>query len=70
MLNKITLRQQHDKWYLYVGLITREHRDEMIAWCVEMWGTHWGETDTAVGRSVFIFHKLDQANWFMLKWAA
>jgi hypothetical protein len=60
---------QNDKWYINVGKVTREHRDEMIAWCYQCWDRGWGEVDTTLGETVFIFQQLSQANWFMLKWS-
>ena len=69
MLNKITLQQHHDKWFLHVGRVSPAERQQLVEWCVQMWGSHWGEVDTHLAQSVFIFHKLAHANWFMLKWA-
>ena len=69
MLNKISLHQSGDKWYLNAGRITREERDTLIAWCYECWGRGWGEVDTSLDSTVFIFPKLAHANWLLLKWA-
>jgi hypothetical protein len=40
-----------------------------MAWCHEMWGSGWGDVDTQLDTTVFIFPQLAHANWFMLKWA-
>lgn len=69
MLNKVTLTNSRDTWYLNVGRITREERAELIEWCHEMWGSGWGDVDTQLDTTVFIFPRLAHANWFMLKWA-
>jgi hypothetical protein len=60
---------QNDKWRVNAGKITREQRDEMLEWCHKNWTSGWGEVDTSLGETVFIFPQLSQANWFMLKWA-
>jgi len=68
VLSKITLTNSNGSWYLNAGRVTREERAELIAWCFEMWGPGWGEVDTSLDTTVFIFPRLAHANWFMLKW--
>lgn len=68
MLNKITLTNSGDSWYLNVGRITREERSKLVEWCFYNWGSGWGEVDTQLDQTVFIFPRLAHANWFMLKW--
>ena len=63
------IRQHEDRWYLFVGQVTREEREDMVEWCYQTWGSGWGEVDTKLGQTVFIFSQLNQANWFSLKWA-
>ena len=62
------LTQTNDRWYVNAGRVTREHRDQMIAWCYKCWQGGWGDCDTSLDETVFIFNQLSQANWFMLKW--
>lgn len=69
MLSKIILTNSGGSWYLNIGRVTREERAELVKWCVEMWGSHWGEVDTKLDSTVFIFPRLAHANWFLLKWA-
>mgnify|MGYP006268280031 CR=1 FL=1 len=59
----------NDKWYVNAGRVTREQREQMMAWCHENWPGGWGEADTLLAETVFIFPQLSQANWFILKWA-
>ena len=63
------LIQMNDRWHVNAGRVTREHRDQMIEWCYSCWSSGWGEVDTTLAETVFIFRQLHQANWFMLKWA-
>lgn len=69
MLSKVTLTNSGDSWYLDVGRITRDQRAELVKWCHECWGNSWGEVDTQMDHTVFIFPRLAHANWFVLKWA-
>lgn len=68
MLSKITLTNSNDHWYLNVGRVTRDERAELVKWCFDNWGPSWGEVDTQLDTTVFIFPRLAHANWFMLKW--
>ncbi len=65
----MTLTLQNDKWYVKAGKISRDHRDQMLEWCHDNWSSAWGEVDTRLGETVFIFPQLSQATWFMLKWS-
>ena len=64
----MNLTQQNDKWHVDAGRLEVRLRDGIIAWCFANWGGGWGEVDTRLDRTVFIFHQLAHANWFMLKW--
>jgi hypothetical protein len=65
----MTLTLVQDKWHINAGRITRESRDEMIKWCYDCWQRGWGEVDTTLGNSIFIFEQSQQAEWFMLRWS-
>jgi hypothetical protein len=69
VLSNIILTNSGGTWYLNAGRVTREERAQLIEWCFEMWGAGWGEVDTSLDTTVFIFPRLAHANWFLLKWA-
>lgn len=62
------IEQKNDKWHVIGGRLTRDQVEGMLSWCYENWNGHWGELDQTFGNTVFIFHKLEHANWFMLKY--
>ena len=68
MLKPPSLQKQNDKWHIVCGRLTRDQVESMLAWCHENWEGHWGELDHSFGNTVFILHKLEHANWFMLKY--
>lgn len=63
------LTHLNDQWFINAGRITREQRDTMIKWCYDCWDGGWGECDTSLGNTIFIFKQGNQANWFMLRWS-
>ena len=62
-LNKIA-----DRWHVHCGFVHRDYVDEMQRWCWQSWGSGWGEYKSLMGRSVFIFFNVNQANWFIVRW--
>jgi hypothetical protein len=63
------LTHLNDQWYINAGRITRDQRDTMIKWCFDCWASGWGECDTSLGNTIFIFKQASQADWFMLRWS-
>lgn len=65
----------NDKWQVtwYCPSITE--LGDAQAWLHELWHNDWGtlqinDLNSDYQRSViFTFHRLDHANWFMLRWS-
>jgi hypothetical protein len=62
------LIRKNDKWYIDCGRVTREWRAECQRWCWETWGADWGDVDTTLDHTIFIFKRTDHASWFVLRW--
>lgn len=60
--------RSNDKWYVDCGKVTRDWTANSIRWCYEQWGPGWGDHDTKLDHTIFIFHRLDHATWFILRW--
>jgi hypothetical protein len=71
----MSIQPLNEKW-----LVTwhKPPMDELIqarAWLYELWHNDWGSISILdshsdhLRKAMLVFHRLDHANWFMLKWS-
>lgn len=63
------MTKKHDKYWIDCGCATPYWTNRCRKWCWENWGPEWGDIDTKLDHTIFIFHREAHASWFMLKWA-
>lgn len=63
---KVTIT--NDRWYVDCGRCTREWTAQAQRWCWENWGPGWGDIDTQLDHTIFIFYRVSHATWFVLRW--
>jgi hypothetical protein len=61
------LLQYGDLWMVSCGMVLRDLREEMVAWCHESWGNAWGYVGNTRDNTEFYFYRLSHAEFFYLK---